>query len=74
MDLVAAPIDRAAHLRALARRLEAAELHVARRLAADGVWQGPAADECATQLLLHSRLLVAQADDLRLAASRLEHG
>ena len=66
--------DRAARLRALARVLESAELHVVARLAHSGVWQGPTADRCATHLLLHSRMLRVQADHLRLAAARLEAG
>jgi len=68
-----ATIDRAAHLRALARRLESAELHLVARAGSAGVWEGPAAADCATQLLLHARMLLVQAEHLRIAASRLEH-
>ena len=63
---------RAAHLRALAARLDAALVHRAPLLAGDDTWRGPAPTRCHDDLRRIGQRLGDAADDLRAEAARLE--
>jgi hypothetical protein len=64
---------RAARLRGLAARLDAALVHRAPSLAGDDTWRGPAALRCHDEVRRIGLRLGDVADDLRAEAARLEH-
>ncbi len=67
-------IERAACLRRLAREIEGLLVLDLHRRAGPDTWVGPAAQQCLDELILHRRVILFAADNLRAAASRLECG
>lgn len=64
--------DRAAHLRTLARRVEALRLLDLPFLIGENTWVGPTASACHDELTRLTRLVRADAQQLRSDAHRLE--
>ena len=67
-------LERAAHLRRLAREMESLRLLDLHRRAGPETWVGPTAQRCLDELLLQRRAILAAAESLRIAARRLESG